>query len=322
MEVSIDRSAKLLNRANSIVLTAHVHPDGDALGSLLALYSFLLAQGKQVKMLLDDDIPRAFEFLQGWEEIGKPVGATSTADLLVVLDASDLERIGRVSEAVKAPILNLDHHISNVKFADYWYIDSQAAATGEIIFKIIKEVNGHITPSMAEALFTAIATDCGFFRYANTSAQTLKIAAELVEMGAKPHVISEYLDTKPRAVIEMLPRVLETLEIIDCGQAGEIAAIVLNRDIVTKLKNDTEGFINYPRNIDGVEIAIMFKEDDTNSVRVSLRSKRADVSKLALSFGGGGHARAAGCTVDESLDRAKVLIIEAAKKQLTEGQAK
>ena len=319
MEVSIADSATLLNKANNIILTAHIHPDGDALGSLFALYSFLSAQGKQVRILLDDEVPRAFYFLHGWEKVEKPEGIVHTADLLVVLDASDLERIGKVSEVIKAPILNLDHHISNVKFADYWYIDSQAAATGEIIFKIFKEVNANITPSMAEALFTAIATDCGFFRYANTSAQTLKIAAELVELGAQPHVISERLETKPRAVIEMLPKVLETLEIIDCGDAGNIATIVLNYDAITKLKDDTEGFINYPRNIDGVEIAIMFKEADDNSVRVSLRSKTADVSKLALSFGGGGHARAAGCTVAEPLDRAKTLVVEAARKQLAAG---
>lgn len=319
MEVSIADSVKLLDRANEIVLTAHVHPDGDALGSLLALYIFLSAQGKQVRMMLDDDIPRAFQFLQDWEKIEKPVGATFTADLLVVLDASDLERIGKVKEVVKGPILNLDHHISNVKFADYWFIDSKAAATGEIIFKIFKELNANITPGVAEALFTAIATDCGFFRYANTSGQTLKFAAELVEIGAKPHVISEYLDTKPRTVIEMLPKVLETLEIVDCGHAGQIAAIVLNHEMVAKLQDDTEGFINYPRIIEGVEIAIMFKEAETNSIRVSLRSKTADVSKLALSFGGGGHARAAGCTIAESLDRAKVLVFEAAKKQLIKG---
>ena len=319
MEVSIADSAMLLNKANNIILTAHVHPDGDALGSLLALYSFLSAQGKQVKILLDDEVPRAFYFLQGWEKVEQPEGTIHTADLLVVLDASDLERIGKVSEVIKAPILNLDHHISNVKFADYWYIDSQAAATGEIIFKIFKEVNAKITPSMAAALFTAIATDCGFFRYANTSAQTLKIAAELVELGAQPHIISEQLETKPRTVIEMLPKVLETLEIIDCGDAGNIATIVLNSEAIAKLKDDTDGFINYPRNIDGVEIAIMFKEADDNSVRVSLRSKTADVSKLALAFGGGGHARAAGCTVAEPLDCAKALIVEAARKQLAAG---
>lgn len=322
MEVSIAHSTMLLNKANNIILTAHVQPDGDALGSLIALYSFLSAQGKQVRMLLDDEVPRAFRFLEGWEKVEKPDGAICKADLLVVLDASDRERIGKVSKVITAPILNLDHHISNVKFADYWYIDSKAAATGEIIFKILREANATITPSMAEALFTAIATDCGFFRYANTSAQTLKFASDLVELGARPHIISEHLDTKPRAVIEMLPKVLETLEIIDCGGAGSIATIVLNSNVLAILKDDTEGFINYPRNIDGVEIAIMFKEVDTNSVRVSLRSKTADVSNLALAFGGGGHARAAGCTLAEPLDRAKTLVIAAATKQLIEGFSK
>jgi phosphoesterase RecJ-like protein len=317
VEVSIAHSAKLLSEANNIILTAHIHPDGDALGSLLALNAYLSAQGKQVKMLLDDEIPRTFKFLSDWEKIEKPDSLEIEADLLVVLDASDLERIGRVRNAVKAPILNLDHHISNLKFADYWYVDSQAAATGEIILKLLKEVDASITASMATALFTAIATDCGFFRFANTSTETLKFASELVALGAKPHIISEHLDTKPLAVIEVLPKVLETLEMVDC-QGGQIAALTLRQEILTNLRDDTEGFINYPRNIEGVEIAIMFKETD-NSIRVSLRSKTVDVSKIALMFGGGGHARAAGCTVSEPLNKAKRLIIEAAKKQLAKG---
>jgi phosphoesterase RecJ-like protein len=301
MEVSINRSARLLSQANHIVLTTHIHPDGDALGSLLALYAYLIAQGKYVTMLLDDEVPRAFRFLTGWDKIEKPQSIMTDVDLLVVLDSSDLERVGKVKDVVKAPILNIDHHISNLKFADYWYIDSQVAATGELIFLLLKEGNTTITSDMAAALFTAIATDCGFFRYANTSAQTLKYASELVALGARPHIISEFLDTKPLAVIEILPKVLETLEVIDCGSGGQIAMLTLNQKILADFKDDTEGFINYPRNIEGVEIAIMFKETDDHSVRVSLRSKSIDVSQLALAFGGGGHARAAGCTVTEPL---------------------
>ncbi|WP_094607564.1 Bifunctional oligoribonuclease and PAP phosphatase NrnA [Sporomusa silvacetica DSM 10669] len=319
MEVSIKHSAKLLSQANHIVLTAHIHPDGDALGSVLALYAYLSAQGKNVKMLLDDEVPRAFRFLADWKKIEQPQSVMTGIDLLVVLDSSDLERIGKVKDVVTAPILNIDHHISNLKFAEYWYIDSQVAATGELIFKLLKEMNAAITSSMATALFMAIATDCGFFRYANTSAETLKLASELVALGAEPHTISEHLDVKPLSVIKVLPKVLETLEIIECSQNGKIAALTLSQEILADFKDDTEGFINYPRNIEGVEIAIMFKEADTHSVRVSLRSKMVDVSQLALAFGGGGHARAAGCTVTETLGRAKTLIIDAAKQLLVKG---
>ncbi|TWH48647.1 bifunctional oligoribonuclease/PAP phosphatase NrnA [Sporomusa sp. KB1] len=319
MEVSIKHSAKLLSQANHIVLTAHIHPDGDALGSMLALYAYLSAQGKNVKMLLDDEVPRAFRFLADWKKIEQPQSVMTEIDLLVVLDSSDLERIGKVKDVVTAPILNIDHHISNLKFAEYWYIDSQVAATGELIFKLLKEMNAAITSGMATALFLAIATDCGFFRYANTSAETLKLASELVALGAKPHTISEYLDAKPLAVIKALPKVLETLEIIEGGQNGQIATLTLSQEILADFKDDTEGFINYPRNIEGIEIAIMFKEADTHSIRVSLRSKMVDVSQLALAFGGGGHARAAGCTVTETLGRAKTLIIDAAKQLLVTG---
>lgn len=316
MQVSIKDCVKLLSQAKRIALTAHIHPDGDALGSLLALYAYLIAQGKQVSMILDDEVPRAFRFLADWQKIEKPESKVDT-DLVVILDASDLERIGKVSDVVQAPMLNIDHHVSNLKFADYWYIDSQAAATGELLFRLFKEANADITPDMATALFTAIATDCGFFRFANTSADTLLYASELVALGAKPHLISEQLETKPRAVIEVLPKVLETLEVIDCKEHGQIATLTLSQKILADFKDDTEGFINYPRNVEGVEIAIMFKETDNNSVRVSLRSKQVDVSQLALAFGGGGHARAAGCTVFEPLEKAKVLVLDAAKQQLT-----
>lgn len=319
MEVSIAHSARLLSQANSIAITTHVHPDGDALGSLLALNEYLVAQGKQVKMLLDDEVPRAFTFLSNWNKIERPGDSEYQADLLVVLDASDLARIGKVKDAVKAPILNLDHHISNLMFADYCYIDSRAAATGEIIVELLSEVKADITADMATALFTAIATDCGFFRFANTTAATLQYASNLVSLGAKPHIISEQLDTKPLAVVTALPKVLETLEVFDCGQQGQIATLTLGQELLAGLNDDTDGFINYPRNIEGVEIAILFKEADNNIIRVSLRSKAVDVSGIALSFGGGGHARAAGCTVAAPLTKAKRLVLEAAKKQLLTG---
>ncbi|SDF06420.1 DHH family phosphoesterase [Sporolituus thermophilus] len=313
MEISLYDAAVKISQAGRLVLTAHIHPDGDCLGSMLALYSCLRRTGKEVTMLLDDAVPAMYQFLPGYDEIRRPVTFYDGVELLVVLDASDEERIGRVKEVVKAPILNIDHHISNTKFADYWYVDSQAAATGEIVFELLKMLNLPVDAVVACCLFTAIATDCGFFRYANTTATTLRYAAELVEKGAQPHIISENLETKPLDSIVALTKALDTLEL---HHDGRIAAITV--DTYADGAENTEGFINYPRNIEGVELAVMFKVIDEETVRVSFRSRKTDVSKLALLFGGGGHARAAGCTIRGSLTVVKDKVFQAAIRALQE----
>jgi len=315
MDFSLEQTAKLLQSSNTIILTAHVQPDGDCLGSMLALNHYLVSIGKNVKMILDDDIPALFNFLPGYQAIQKPTMKVMSADLLVVLDASDIERIGKVKEYTQAPILNIDHHISNTKFADYWYIDQRSAATGEIILQLLTLLKVTISADIATCLYTAIATDCGFFRYANTSAQTMRYAADLMECGAKPHLISESMETKPLESILTLAKVLETLEL---HHNGEIATITILPNTLNNLAS-TEGFINYPRVIEGVEIAIMFKVMSEGMVRISFRSKTVDVSTLALAFGGGGHARAAGCAIMGRIDDVTREVLEATIKQLTQG---
>lgn len=314
MDFSLKQTAALLQESNTIVLTAHVQPDGDCLGSMLALHQYLVSLGKNVRMVLDDDIPILYKFLPGYQAIGKPTAKVLSADLLIVLDASDIERIGGVREHVNAPILNIDHHLSNTRFADYWYIDTQSAATGEIIFQLLTMLHATITAEMATCLYTAIATDCGFFRYANTSVQTMRYAADLMEYGARPNLISEYMETKPLESILTLGKVLETLEL---HHQGKIATITVLPDTLITL-DSTEGFINYPRVIEGVEIAIMFKVMNDGMIRISFRSKTFDVSKLALSFGGGGHARAAGCAIMGRIDDVTRDVLDVAAKQLTE----
>jgi phosphoesterase RecJ-like protein len=314
MDFSLKQTADLLQNSNTIILTAHVQPDGDCLGSMLALNQYLVSLGKNVRMVLDDDVPALYKFLPGHQAIQKPTAKVISADLLIVLDASDIERIGKVKEHVEAPILNIDHHISNTKFADYWYIDRQSAATGEIIFQLLTMLNASITADIATCLYTAIATDCGFFRYANTSVQTMRYAADLMDYGAKPNIISEYMETKPLESILTLAKVLETLEL---HHHGKIATITVLPDTLSNL-DSTEGFINYPRVIEGVEIAIMFKVMNEGMIRISFRSKSTDVSKLALAFGGGGHARAAGCAIMGRIDDVTKEVLHVAMKQLTE----
>ena len=314
MEISLRQAADLLRNADTLVLTAHVHPDGDSLGSMLGLYLALQAEGKKVYLLLDDVVPASYQFLPQWRKITK-IGDNDrlNPDLLVVLDASDIERIGKVNHAVRAPILNIDHHISNTLFADYTYLDKQASATGEIITELLKTLGYPITADIGDCLYTAIATDCGFFRYANTSAATLRYAAELVEAGAKPQFISEELEKRPLSNLVTLTKVLQTIEL---HHNGEIATMAISRDLLQDPSESTEGFINYARSIDGVEVAILLKAIDDRTVRVSFRSHRVDVSQIALSFGGGGHIRAAGCTVYDNLANAQAKVVAATTEQI------
>ncbi|MCX7779319.1 MAG: bifunctional oligoribonuclease/PAP phosphatase NrnA [Negativicutes bacterium] len=313
MDINLAQINDLFKQANELVLTTHIHPDGDALGSLLALNGYLSLQGKKVTMLLDDDIPSTYRFLPGCDRIRRPSGRQTKPDLLVVLDASDVERIGGVYQEVKAPVLNIDHHVSNTRFADYLYLDDTAAATGEILCDLFVHVEAALSLDMASCLYTAIATDCGFFRYANTSAKTMRYGASLLEAGVKPNLISEQLETKPLSSIKTLTEVLKTLEL---HQENKIALITVTPEIAKDNDDLTEGLINYPRNIEGVELAIMLKAASPDTIRVSLRSRSIDVSRLALSFGGGGHARAAGCTIHGSLAAAKEKILSAAARMM------
>lgn len=316
MEISLQAVATMLRQAKSFVITGHVHPDGDSLGSMLALHEYLVRAGKVSCLLLDDDIPKSYDFLPGIKQIRRPGKLPVIADLLIVLDASDADRVAGVSAMVNARMLNIDHHISNTFFADYLYMDEKAAATGEIVLSLLHILNAPISTTQAINLYTAIATDCGFFRYANTTSATLRYAAELIEAGAQPHIISEQLETKPLKSVMILKSILETLEI---HHNGEVASITLSPSLLGDSGADsTEGLINYPRNIEGVEIAIMFNIIDDNNTRVSFRSRRADVSRLALSFGGGGHAKASGCTISGNFYMTKQKVLHGAAEILNE----
>ncbi len=300
MNISLAQVSQYLFSAKSIVITGHVHPDGDCLGSMLALYRLLQQKQVKARLILDDQIPAFYAFLPDLSEIERPLEPVE-ADLLVVLDASDIDRIGRVREFVTAPILNIDHHISNTGFADYLCLDSHASATGSILYELFQQEGIKPDEATATCLYTAIATDCGFFRYANTTSVTLRHAAELLDCGVRPALIAEALETKPADSIFTLIRVLETLEIF---LDGKVACITVTSDIL-KIADNTDDFINYPRSIEGVEIAVIFKQTEELLTRISLRSRHIDVSTIALAFGGGGHQRAAGCSIAKPLDEAK-----------------
>lgn len=311
---TLEEIAALLLAQDKLVLCPHVSPDGDALGSTLALKMALEKAGKKVALMVDDDVPKAFGFLPQIDCFVKPDdGEVVEADLLVVLDASSLDRIGKVAQAVKAKaVANIDHHISNTQFADYLYLNTEAAATAEILCNLVEKLG--ITPDkdLATCLYTGIYTDCGSFRYANTTPGTMRAAAKLLEYGARPNEISDALGTNTRANIEMLGKVLQTLAFYN---DGKISTLEINSDLYDKDVN-TDNFISFARYIEGVDVAVLFKAVEPAVTRVSMRSQDTDVAAIALSFGGGGHIRAAGCTVELPLEQAKAKVLEAIGKAL------
>ena len=292
-----------------IVLAVHVSPDGDCLGSALGLLRFLQLQGRQAELLVDDDISRTFGFLPGIAACRRPKeGEVIKADLLCVLDASSFDRIGLTGQAVQADVvLNIDHHISNTRFASYLYLDAQAAATGEIMCDLFREMSWQLDGEMALCFYTAISTDCGSFRFSNTSRKTMERAAELLDYGVNPALVSDNLDMKSADTVVLLGKVLSTLAF---AKGGKIAYMSISHDLYDK-DAQTDSFVNYPRYIYGVDVAVLFKAVEPEVTRVSMRSATVDVSKVAVSFGGGGHLRAAGCTVYASLEEAQRQVLEA-----------
>ena len=308
-KISINQLHMALSEANSILLTVHVHPDGDAIGSMLAFYEALLEQGKQVTMVVDDSIPEKFSFLS-YVDCIKTVEQCQDLDpidMLLVLDASTYERIGQIGALCSAPIFNIDHHISNTEFADGLYLKTDFAATGEIIADLCKKWNWPMTESMANALYMAIATDCGFFKFSNTTANTLEMAALCVAAGARPNQISETIEAVSAERLTLTKQVMQTIEFY---KDSSVATIELNRDAMDILGDDTDGFVDIIRNVDTVDIAILLKAQNDSITRVSLRSKRTDVNAIASQFGGGGHVRASGCTINLPLPEAKMALIK------------
>jgi phosphoesterase RecJ-like protein len=309
----------LLQDHASFLLTAHVFPDGDNLGSLTALRAGLLKLGKRVQVTIDDSVPAAYAFLEGIQSVLRPELVNNDYEVIMVLDSSSIDRIGAVQNLVKPniPLINLDHHVSNTGFGTLQYIDEQAAATAEIIYQLLLDLGIALDSNMATAIFTGIATDCGFFKYANTTPRTMRIAAEMISYGAKPHEISDAVEMRTIPVLKLLSRVLDSVEV---SSDGKIAWLTIDPTLLSSLganQEDTDGFINYARYIRGVEVAVLFREVPGRGIKVSMRSrKNFDVSKIALQFGGGGHKLAAGCSFNTQIEEAKQQVLTTIREQL------
>lgn len=313
-KINLLETGNMLLAAQKIVLCCHVSPDGDTLGSALGLAHLLEQKGKEVTVFVDDYINKSLSFIPGIDKVQRPeAGVIVEADLFVVVDASSFDRVGICNEVVKAPVLlNIDHHISNTEFADYLYLDAEAAAAGEIMCDLFEAMGWEYDEAIAVDFYTAITTDCGSFRYSNTTSKTMQRAAKLLDYGVKPNEISDMLDIRSRKTTELLAKVLPSLTF---DYEGKVAHITITNDLYDK-ETQTDSFVSYPRYTEGVEVAVMFKAVEPEVTRVSMRSSNVDVASVALSFGGGGHLRAAGCTIYAPVEEAKAQLLAAIGKAL------
>jgi phosphoesterase RecJ-like protein len=314
MRGDLSAICRILREKDRFLVACHENPEGDAIGSELALALALRKMGKTATVLNADPVPGNLLFLPGadtvvFEEDG------SRYDVAVVLDCGSPERTGRVApELRKCPLLvNIDHHRTNGDHGELSLVDPDAAATGLLIHRVLSAMGYDICLDVATNIYVAVLTDTGSFHYSSSSPEAFEVAGEMVRRGVDPWAVAERVyETQSAHRLRLLGRVLDSLEV---SAGGKVASITTMRETLREFaagKDALEGFINYPRSIVGVEVAVSFREEEGDVFRVSFRSKgRVDVSAVAARFGGGGHRNAAGCTVPGAFPDVKRKVLEA-----------
>jgi phosphoesterase RecJ-like protein len=295
--------AALFRSQNSFLVLTHYRPDGDAVGSQLALVLLLKGIGKTVEAWNDDEVPTKFRFLPHTDLITRPPAEAKDFDVVIAIDTSTWQRVGTAAQRIrnKKHFVNIDHHVSNEKFADINWIVPEAPAAGQIAFDFIKRAGFTLTREIATCLFAAISTDTGSFAYANTTAESLRVAAELVDTGLNVGEICRHVyESYPYARLMLLQKALAQLQLADRKRVAYTWVTTEMFEESGAKREDTEGLIDYARAIEGVVVAVLFEETrEAGKIRISLRSKHAkiDVNSVARHFGGGGHREAAGARI-------------------------
>ena len=297
-------------------ILSHVRPDGDALGSQLALALSLKQLGKDVRVWNEDGMLEKYSFLARAQLLTKPPSGPEDVDVAIALDTAIQNRLGTAFQAIRTAKIwiNIDHHPSNPGYGDLVYVDPTAPATGQILFELIKSERLPFDRAIAENLYVAISTDTGSFQYPNTTARTFEIAAELVRAGVDVGRINQQVyENYPRRRVELLRELLRTMRFEGGGRVASFSLSLKTAAELGVLPEDNEGLIDHLRAIRGVIVAVFFEELPDGKVRVSMRSKseKTDVCAICQKFGGGGHTLAAGARVRGSLAEVEQRILEA-----------
>ena len=312
INILLEKCIKIIKESDNIFLASHIHPDGDNIGSLLALGMALKNINNNVTIVKVDDIPKDYLFLPNVNLFMEP-NLNEPIDLFISLDSSDLDRLGIGKKmALKAnKVINIDHHITNDNFGIINIVDPSASATGEIVYHLIKKLGVEIDKDIASCIYVAISTDTGSFMYDSTTSETHLIAADLLSKGINMNNI--IVNLYQSRSIERSKLFIKSLNSLEMFYEEKIGMILLTQNMVKECSakmEDSEGIISFVRDIEGIEVAGILKEFNENEIKVSLRSKSIiDVSQICLKFNGGGHKRAAGCTIYDNIENAKQIIL-------------
>ncbi len=316
----LDKIANAISLSENIALLPHVAADGDALGSSFALALAISGMGKNVRVLLEEEIPYIYGFLPGTELSGVYRQGAERYDTVIAIDCGDMGRLGKRADVFDGARItaDIDHHATNTGFAVHCYVDTGAAATGEIIYKLLALLGIKIDRDIATCLYVAVATDTGGFRYSNTTPFTHELAAELLKAGVDVAVVSQKVfDTTSFEKVKLISVAINTLELFE---NGKIAIMAISNELIKSTgakEEDCDGIINTARNIRGVEVAAMLRQLNNGEIKVNLRSNFTfDVAAIASLYKGGGHKKAAGYTIAGTLENAKTRLLEDIKEVL------
>lgn len=303
---SIKEIAAYLLKSDNYIILGHNIPDGDCIGSLLGLYLGLKAVEKQVRIFLSGPVPEIYHYLTCWQSIRPARELVFSPTNIIFLDCADRERVGEdLLQRIegKSCIINIDHHLQKEPYGDYNYVDPGAAATGEIVFALLEAMQVKITPEMADCLYAAIIMDTGRFMNSNTTPETMRIAARLLELGADVDQARVNLfESKSPLEILLLSQALKHIKFSEDGRIAWMSLPYEEVKAVNALDFHPEGIINYTRMIAGVEVGLLFREIEPGVIKIGFRSKgEIDVAAIASCFNGGGHRQAAGARQEGSL---------------------
>ena len=312
---------KQLRSGHRFLLISHMNPDGDAIGSSLGLARILRSLGKGAVVWNHDEVPKLYRHLAGSERVhtgpAPPAGYPETFDAVIALECPSLDRTGVEAALGDIPIINIDHHLGNEHYGQINWVDTAAPSLGEMIYRISRGLMVELDQDTATALYLTLVTDTGGFRFSNSTAAAFEAAAALVSEGAKPEQVAQWLyESQPLSAIRLLTQMLPSLEVHD----ERIASAIIDNEMFERAgatTSDTEGLIDYPRSVAGVEAAVLIRQVGNDQYKVSLRSRGSvDVEKIARRNGGGGHRNAAGYRADGPLPEVRSQVIEELKAAL------
>ncbi len=325
----MDHLITLLNNSQNVFVATHAVPDGDAIGSLIAMSMVLIGRQKQVTLYNESPIPAVYRFLPLVHHVTAHLASADIYDTAVILDCGDLQRIGETAALVSRipEVINIDHHITNTRFGTCQLIDVQACACTEILWRLFRKMGVEFTRDIATCIYTGILTDTGSFRFSNTSQTTFEICENMVACGVDPYQVAQCVyGTYSLGRIKLLNLALDSIEI---SENGKVSLMTMTCEMLAETgtqPEDADGLINYARRIQDVKMAVMIQEQlngcagrkngygQRHPYHISLRSDGSvDVAAIAASFGGGGHRSAAGFSLESTLPEIKERILRIAE---------